>query len=125
MKHGVFVYQVPPILGRNVMVDNYAFMNISFMGIGKGKKFLEKLQKELVKLDYPVTVVKDDTEANLEEITARQYDFIICVPGLQNKLLSKDKLPKVFHIDSEDYYSSLISKTITNIKNNILQIPNH
>ncbi|WP_414839447.1 hypothetical protein [Carnobacterium sp. TMP28] len=120
MKQGILIYQAPPMLGRNVMVDNYAFMNFSFMGIGKGKKFLEKLQMELVKLDYPVTVVKDDTEANLEDIIARQYDFIICVPGLQKKLLSKDKLPQVFHIDSQDYYSSSISKTITNIKNNVL-----
>uniref|UniRef100_UPI0034509529 hypothetical protein n=1 Tax=Carnobacterium TaxID=2747 RepID=UPI0034509529 len=108
------------MLGRNVMVDNYAFTDLSFMGIGKGKKFLEKLQKELVTLDYPVTIVKDDTEANLEEIVARQYDFIICVPGLQNKLLSKDKLPQIFYIDSEYYCSSLTSKIMTNIKNNIL-----
>ncbi|MCA9766977.1 MAG: hypothetical protein KC455_11240 [Carnobacterium sp.] len=120
MKYGIFIYQAPPMLGRNVMVDNYAFTDFSFMGIGKGKKFLEKLQKELVQLDYPVSIVKDDTEANLEEIIARHYDFIICVPGLQNKLLSNDKLPQIFHIDSEDYYSSLISKTITNIKNNVL-----
>ncbi|MGB3159638.1 MAG: hypothetical protein WBA84_00175 [Carnobacterium sp.] len=77
MKHGVFIYQAPPMLGKNVMVDNFAFMNFSFMGIGKGKKFLEKLQKELIKLDYPISVVKDDTEANLEEINDRQYDFIL------------------------------------------------
>lgn len=125
MKHGLFIYQAPPTLGRNVMVDNYAFTDLSFMGIGKGKKFLEKLQAELVTLDYPVTVVKDDTEANLEEIFARQYDFIICVPGLQNKLLLKDELPQIFHIDSEDYYSSLISKIMTKIEKNVLQISSH
>lgn len=120
MKYGIFIYQAPPMFGKNVMVDNYAFMNFSFMGIGKGKKFLEKLQKELIKLDYPISVVKDDTEANLEEINARQYDFILCVPGLQKKIVLNNELPPIFYIGSEDYYSSLVSKIIAQIENTIL-----
>lgn len=120
MKHGLFIYQAQPMLGKNVMVDNFAFMNFSFMGIGKGKKFLEKLQKELIKLDFPISVVKDDTEANLEEINAQKYDFILCVPGLQKKIASNYKFPPILHIDSEDYYSSVVSKIIAQIENTIL-----
>ncbi len=120
MKYGVLIYQAPPMLGRGIKVGDGEFAGFSFMGFKKGKKFLEKLQNELLELNYLVTVVKDDTEANLEEIASRRYDFIICTPGLQLKMFLKDELPQIFYLDSVEYYNTDVSKTITNIKKHIL-----
>ncbi|MCA9766385.1 MAG: hypothetical protein KC455_08200 [Carnobacterium sp.] len=120
MKHGILIYQVPAMTDRTIFAEDYDFTDFSFLGIGKGKRYLDTLKAELVKLDYPVSVVKDDTRADLEEIISRQYDFVICTPGLQKKIILKDKLPQIFFIDSLDYHNSLISKIISNIKNDVL-----
>lgn len=120
MKRGIFIYQEPPMIGRNVIISDAAFTNFSFMNFGKGKKFLDALQSKLEELEYPVTVAKDDTEANLDRIVLRNYDFVICAPGLQNKILLKEELPQIFYLTSSDYFNSLVSNTINMIKNNVL-----
>lgn len=120
MKTGIFIYQDPVSFGQNPIVAPESLGASLFTGINKADKFIEELNKEFTKLNDTVTVVKDDTEANLEEIASRNYDFIICVPGLQNKMYSKDKLPPIFYLESLEYHNLLISKTFDNIQASIL-----
>lgn len=121
MKRGIFVYQVPPMFGAGITgVNEAAFSKHTLMGFGKSRRFLENLKKELDELGYPVIVERDDTEADFEKIAARNYDFIIAIPGLQHRIILKDELPEIFYIDSVDYHNSLVAKTIGKIKSYVL-----
>lgn len=115
MKSGILIYQQPSGLGRNIGV---APMSLSVwpFGLGKNKKYLEKLNKELEKLEDSITVMEDDTEANLEKIASRNYDFIICTPGLQKRVLPSKELPPIIYMESIEFHNTIVNPTINKIK---------
>ena len=80
IKHPLGLEQASEGVLRRVFTKSRIF------SFGKGKRVLEKLQSKLKELGYPVLVEKDDTEGDMSEIASRNYDFIICIPGLQKKI---------------------------------------
>lgn len=122
MKTGIFIYQAPPIFGRNTIVEPEVLTSFwsVFSKPTKSTKFLDKLNEKLESSGYPVTVVKDKTEANLEEIAAQNYDFIICTPGLQKRVVASDELPAIIYLESLEYHNTSVDPTIDKIKEEIL-----
>lgn len=118
MKIGLLMHQAPPSFGRNPIVapESLASFWSVFKVSTKKQQFIEKLNEKLAELDESVTVVEDSTEANLEEIAKQDYDFIICTPGLEKRVVPSQELPSIFYIDSLDYQETTVEPVIQKIK---------
>lgn len=116
MKKGVLIYRAPPSFGRDIIVGAVSLDTTLFTEISKADKFIEKLNEELADSGSQILVEKDDTEADLEEIASRKYDFILCAPGLEEKVYAQDNLPPIYYMESLEYHNLLVSKTVQNIK---------
>lgn len=116
LKKGVLIYRAPPSFGRDIIVGAVSLDTTLFTEISKADKFIEKLNEELADSGSQILVEKDDTEADLEEIASRKYDFILCAPGLEEKVYAQDNLPPIYYMESLEYHNLLVSKTVQNIK---------
>lgn len=115
MKSGILIYQQPSGLGQNIRVSLMS-RSVWPFGLGKNKKYLDKLNKKLEKLEGSITVMEDDTEANLEEIASRNYDFIICTPGLQKRVLPSKELPPIIYLESLEFHNTNVEPAINKIQ---------
>ena len=114
MKKGVFIYQKPPSLFTGVVLGAGTY---GVFGLRKGiklrKQFIEELNKKLIGFAF---VIEDSTGANLKEIAANHYDFIICAPGLQKIITASKELPPIIYTDSFNFHKTAVKPTINQIK---------
>ena len=115
MKEGVFIYQKPPSLFTGVVLGagTYGVLGLK-KGINLRKQFIEKINNKLTGF---ITVTEDSTGANLEEVAAGNYDFIICAPGLQKIVTASKELPPIIYTDSFDFHKTEVTPTINQILN--------
>lgn len=115
MIQGVFIYQKPPSLFTGVAVGagTHGVLGLK-KGINLRKQFIEKLNTKLAGF---ITVTEDSTQANLEEIAAKNYDFIICSPGLQKIVTPSKELPPIIYTDSYEFHITEVDPTIDQIIN--------
>lgn len=116
MKNGVFIYQAPTSLGRNSKVGAMSLSGFPF-SLGKRESFLKKLNRELEKIE--VHIVKDDSEANLEEIAKKNYDFILCTPDLQKRITSSKDLPQIFYLTSMEYHNQDVQSVVRRLQKSL------
>lgn len=117
MKNGIFIYQAPPGLGRNIITSAGSLGSVWFGTKGsKREMFIDKLNKKLAKLGYPVNITEDKTEANLEEIASRNYDFIICTPDLRKKVVPSDELQPIIYLESLEFHNTIVEPVINKIQ---------
>ena len=89
MKHGILIYQVPAMTDRTVFAEDYDFADFSFLGIGKGKRYLDTLKAEFI---FRPEIVKYVTNISFQGLAIAAFDGQPCVFHQMPKLFNAIKL---------------------------------
>ena len=82
-------------------------------GFGKGKKYVEKLNKCLEERNMNWRVEIDDSNSDADKIEKENPDLIICVNGLQKRFFKKDFNPnRIVFLTSMELYEMEVKRMI-------------
>lgn len=110
MNTATLVYEGTPMLGRSPIPGG------NILGMFKQKKFLKKMNDELLNMQIAWEVKLDNSIADID-LLAKESDAIICVPGLQKQFDFQDfPEEKVYYLDSLEYYNLDATKVIQFLK---------
>lgn len=98
MHKAVIVYNSEPILG--------AFVQSPFRFDGSIKKYDAALLKDISHKQLNWKSEIDETVADIEEIISQGYDLIICLPGLQKKVVYDSNKINVIFLNSLEFKSN-------------------
>ena len=110
MNIATLVYEGTPILGGSPLPGG------NVLGMFKQKKFLKKVNDDLLFMQIAWEVKLDNSIADIDVI-AKESDAIICVPGLQKQFDFKDfPEEKIYYLGSLEYYNLDTNKVIQFLK---------
>ena len=107
-----FVSTPSPLLGRPP-----ASFSLGIFGLYSEKKFIAKLQSQLLNAGYEWEVMADNTESDIEQLIHQGADLLICAPGLRFQFyLNGFDSKKVIYLSTMDYATNNANPVISKIK---------
>lgn len=104
MKRATIVYNRAPILAP--------FVQTSFRFDGNVKKFFAKLNQEVLAKNIKWEIEIDDTIADIEELVSRGTDLIVCLPGLQKRIIYNSEDVDAMFLTSLEFNSNDVNRVI-------------